>query len=83
VIIVLVSVEIQIEETNVSRVTTTVQEALLPLPSVAVAMIFADPMDTAVTTPLLTVATLLLELVQFMSLFVVLSGQIVAERAVL
>ena len=78
-IIVLVSGEIQIEETKVSPVTTTVHDALFPLPSVAVAVIFAEPLDTAVTTPPLAVATALLELVQFTFLFVALSGQTVAE----
>jgi hypothetical protein len=67
-----------IEVTRMSPVTTTVHDALFPLPSAAVAVIFAEPLDTAVTTPPLTVATLLLELVQFTFLFVTLSGQTVA-----
>ena len=59
-IIVLVSGEIQIEETKVSPVTTTVQEALFPLPSAAVAVIVAVPLEDAYTMPLCTVATLAL-----------------------
>ena len=72
--------EIQIEDTSVSPVTLTVQEALFPLPSAAVAVIFAEPLETAVTTPLFTLATLLFELVQFMLLLLALLGQTVAER---
>lgn len=53
----------QIEDTSVSPVTLTVQEALFPLPSAAVAVIFAEPLETAVITPLVTLATLLFELV--------------------
>ena len=63
-----------IEVTSMSPVTETVQDALLPLPSAAVAVILAEPFAIAVTTPPLTVATLLFELVQIIFLLVALLG---------
>ena len=58
----------------------TVQEALAPLPSAAVAVMTAVPQATAVTTPFSTVATLGLLLVQVTVLSVALSGATVAVR---
>ncbi len=54
--------------------TVTVQEALAPLPSAAVAVMTAVPRATAVTTPFSTLATLGLLLVQVTALLVALSG---------
>ena len=58
----------------VGMFTVTLQLALFPEPSAAVAVIVALPLPTAVITPLLTVATLLLLLLQVTLLFVALDG---------
>ena len=77
---VLVAGETEIEDTRISSVTVTVQQSQYPLPSAAVAMTVALPLEIAVTIPSHTVATLLFELVQFKFLFVALVGQTVADR---
>ena len=60
--------------------TVTVQEALAPLPSAAVAVMTAVPRAKAVTTPFSTLATLGLLLVQVTAWLVALSGATVAVR---
>ena len=69
--------------TDVARmpsVTVTVQEADLPLPSLAVAVMMAVPFARAETQPPLTVATAALLLLQESERSVAFSGQTVAER---
>ena len=55
--------------------TLTVQEALVPEPSFAKAVIVAVPLETAVIFPaVVTVTTFVLELLQATALFVAVSG---------
>ena len=68
--------------TSVSSVTVTVQEALFPLPSAAVAVIFAVPFFTANTLPPLTVATFVRLLLHVTARLVAFVGRTVAESVV-
>ena len=64
---------------TVDAVTVTIQVALFPLPSFAVAVIVAVPGATAVINPLeLTVATDAFDVVQFSPLLVAFEGDTVA-----
>ena len=77
-IMVVVDGETLMEVTKTSCVTVTTQDAFLPLPSVAVAVMVAEPAAKPLTTPLVTVAILLLEDSQRNCMFVALSGKTVA-----
>lgn len=62
----------------VAGVTVTTTCADLPVPSVERTVIVAVPSDTAVTSPLLTLAMFLSEETHFKVLFVASAGDIVA-----